>query len=78
MYSLDEDRSITPLEATGTCTIAIDSGQVFVESSNCPLQICVQTGKISRAGEWIACLPHQVFIEISGQPSESEIDSHSY
>ena len=34
--------------------------------SDCKNQICVNTGKISRAGEIIVCLPNYVIVEIIG------------
>jgi len=58
--------------ATGppdSCVVAIRSGTVRVLTSDCPRLICIQTGTVSRPGEWIACLPHQVFIRIDGSPA---------
>jgi hypothetical protein len=43
---------------------------VQVISSPCPEKICVKTGRISKPGQWIACLPNRVFISIRGRRSE--------
>ena len=34
------------------------------ESSDCPDQICVRSGKLSRAGESAGCLPAVVVIKV--------------
>ncbi len=49
---------------TGTNIIVIKDGFVFVEEATCKNQICVKTGKISKKGESIVCLPNKVIVEI--------------
>lgn len=51
--------------------IVIDEKTVCVVDANCPGHDCVRTGKISKAGEVIACLPHRLIISIEGS---SDID----
>ncbi|MEG0680143.1 MAG: NusG domain II-containing protein [Eubacterium sp.] len=48
-----------------TNLIVIENGKVFVKSSNCQNQICVNSRPISAVGETIACLPHQLILEIT-------------
>lgn len=48
----------------GTNRITIKDGEVFVSSASCKNQICVNTGKISKKGESIVCLPNKVIVEI--------------
>jgi hypothetical protein len=55
----------------------IRDGSAWVVSSQCPNQICVRQGKISRPGQWIACLPNDIFIRISGQ-TDAPVDMVSY
>ncbi len=43
-----------------------------------PLQICVQKGRISQAGEWLACLPNEVFIRIEGSTSADGVDGQAF
>lgn len=50
--------------AGGRMVIEIKNGAVRVKESNCPGQICVDTGFISRSGQIITCVPHQVIIDI--------------
>lgn len=47
------------------CTVKIENGFAFMESSNCGNQICVNTGKISKTGEQVICLPNKVIIEVA-------------
>lgn len=45
-------------------TVKIKNGEVFMQSADCKNQICVKTGKISKSGETIICLPNKVIVEI--------------
>lgn len=45
-------------------TVKIENGEVFMKSADCKNQICVKTGKISKSGETIICLPNKVIVEI--------------
>lgn len=49
---------------TGTNTITVKSGEVYVSDATCKNQICVNSGKISKKGESIVCLPNKVVVEI--------------
>jgi len=49
---------------TGTNTVVIKDGEVFVEKATCKNQVCVKSGKISKKGESIICLPNKVVVEI--------------
>jgi hypothetical protein len=51
-----------------------DSG-VYIREANCPDQICVNWGNISKPGQTIVCLPHKVVISITGdQEGELPLD----
>ncbi len=49
---------------TGTNTVIIKDGVVYIENATCKNQVCVNTGKISKKGESIVCLPNKVIVEI--------------
>ena len=49
---------------TGTNTVTIKDGVVFMDNASCKNQICVNSGKISKKGETIVCLPNKVIVEI--------------
>ncbi|MBE0450230.1 MAG: NusG domain II-containing protein [Clostridia bacterium] len=61
-------------DADETNTIIIKDGIVTVEEANCRDQICVKTQSISKNGEIIVCLPHQLTVEIYAKSGEFELD----
>ena len=66
-YPLTEDRELT-LEAKGyTLKVRIKDGCAYVESADCPDRICVNTGKINRTGQLIACVPAGVTLRVLGE-----------
>jgi hypothetical protein len=77
IYPLREDRQVTVPGPLGEELIDIKDGKAFVESSPCPNKICIQQGKISKPGQWIACLPNKVFIRITGTSGDG-VDAISY
>ena len=44
--------------------IVCDGEGVFFEDSDCPDLVCVNTGRLTREGEWAACLPNEVFLKV--------------
>lgn len=50
----------------GSNRVVIQNGSVAMTEADCPDKLCVKTGKISKTGESIVCLPHRVVIEIRG------------
>ncbi len=51
----------------GCMRINIKSGEVYVSEADCPDKVCEKSGKISRAGESVACVPNKILIEIDGK-----------
>ena len=70
-----------PLEEDGervitgkyTNVITVKDGSVFVTRSDCPGEDCVKSGKISRVGRSLVCLPNGVEIRVAGTP-EGDVD----
>lgn len=60
----NENININKNVDTGTNTVIIKDGTVYVSDATCKNQICVNTGKISKKGESIVCLPNKVIVEI--------------
>lgn len=63
--SLDQTVEI-PSDDHGYNTLVIEQGSIYVSDANCGDHTCIRTGRISRTGEQIVCLPHGLVIEISG------------
>ena len=64
--SLFESRTLIVDGCIGETCIQIDKGQIWVEKAPCPYQICKRSGKISRPGEIIVCIPNRLLIRIRG------------
>lgn len=72
-YPLDRDATYTIDGVNGgTNLLIIENGSARIEEASCPDGICVHTGRVSRNGQSIVCLPNQVVVEIV---SETENDS---
>ncbi|MHB8764103.1 MAG: NusG domain II-containing protein, partial [Deferrisomatales bacterium] len=50
----------------GITVIRVDAEGARVESSPCGLQLCVRTGRVSRPGQAVACLPNRVAVLVRG------------
>jgi len=57
--------------------IEIGDGKVRVIEADCPDQLDVKQGYISKVGEIIVCLPNRLVVEIKGVGVETEIDGIS-
>ena len=64
IYSLSEEREIS-LNG-GTNILKIEGGKAFIVSADCPDRTCVNTGKISKVGQSIICLPNKVTVTVIG------------
>ena len=49
-----------------TLTVTASEDGLRVSEADCPTQDCVHTGRISRAGQSIVCLPAQVAVQLVG------------
>ena len=76
LFALEEERLFST-GPDGSCLISIGNSSARVIESNCPKKICMLQGSIERAGQWLACVPHQVFIAINGR-TDGYIDDLSY
>ena len=72
LYPLDED-AVIPLSAEGyTLTLVISGGEAYISESDCPDRICVHTGRISKSGQAIVCVPARTTVKITG--GDADID----
>ena len=63
-YDLSRDHNVVIRRDGYINEFIIKDGQVQMTKSDCKNQICVHQGRISRAGQTIACLPNRVLIRI--------------
>ena len=72
-----------PLDSSGEYVFPQVGGMVFtagdgtvsVTESNCGDKTCMRTGKISKRGEAIICVPNKIIVEIKGSNKESDVDA---
>ncbi len=57
----------------GFNTVHISDGAVWVGDADCPDGLCVRQGKISRRGQSVICLPHQLVITVENG-RENDVD----
>jgi len=63
-----------PIEALGFhYVIAYENGRIRFQEADCPDQVCVRTGWVSRTGQVAACVPGHLILKITG-PSTSGPD----
>ncbi|MEW6041938.1 MAG: NusG domain II-containing protein, partial [Elusimicrobiota bacterium] len=58
--------------------ILIRNGGIEITSSDCPQKICAHTGRITRPGQTIICVPKKMIIEITGAGKKAKYDAISY
>ncbi len=51
-------------------TVEIKAGKARVKDADCPNQICVKTGWLSRPGQISFCAPNRLMISIKGQSDQ--------
>lgn len=54
-------------------TIEVNGGKVRFHQAECPDQVCVETGWISKPGQIAVCLPAGVIIKIEGENDEFDL-----
>lgn len=64
-YPLDQNATYTISGVNGgTNVLVIEDGTARIEEASCPDGLCINTGRVSRDGQSIVCLPNQVVVEI--------------
>ena len=58
----------------GTNILVVENGEAWVSEADCPDKVCMGMGRISRNGEFIACLPNRLLVVIEGAAEQSPVD----
>lgn len=66
IYDLEQDTFATFTGPVGESTIEIRDGKIHMHDSDCRNKVCIAAGWISSPGDWIICLPNNVFVLIEG------------
>ncbi|MFA5468683.1 MAG: NusG domain II-containing protein [Sphaerochaetaceae bacterium] len=78
VYDLAADTTATFKGPVGETTIEIKEGRVRVVDSDCKNKVCIAAGWISSPGQWIICLPNNVFVRLEGSLKGGTIDDLSF
>lgn len=70
IYDLSKDGVYEIEGIIGDSIIEIKDGEAFFVDSPCPNKTCVQSHAVKNGGDWIACLPNQVFLHIEAKDEE--------
>ncbi len=73
VLELNQSQTIEVTGPIGRTSVEIKHGNARVNYSDCPEKICVNTGKIHRAGDLIVCVPNKVVVAIEN-PKKSNFD----
>ena len=52
-------------------TVEYEAGRIRISQADCPDQVCVQTGWVSRLGQVSACVPGHLILSVDGSPAGS-------
>lgn len=77
MYPIATKTTVAVPGPLGITHVVLDGGGVYIHDSPCKEKICVNMGRISAVGSWVACLPNRVFVRIEGT-AKKEVDSVAY
>ncbi len=69
-----EEKTLT-IDGDYPLEVHYSEGAVWIENATCPDKVCEHSGKISKQGQSIICIPAGVSVEIDG---EDEFDGRTY
>lgn len=55
--------------------IIVKDGYIYINDADCPDKTCVHSGKISKSGQTICCLPNKLIIRIVSDSSKVDVIS---
>ncbi len=77
VYSLSKDGIYNFKGLLGESSVQIENGKAKFIDSPCENKNCIQSGEINANGQWAACLPNGIFINIEGKSKENSFDAIS-
>ncbi len=74
LSSSEGEKTFTIETDHGNNIISIKNGNISITEADCHDSLCVKQGEISKVGQSIICLPHELIIEIKGDEDDSSSD----
>lgn len=72
-----QEESFSLPEAPEVVFRIYDDGSIAFIQSDCPDKVCINSGKLSRGGQFASCLPNEIYIKIvsgtGGNPNDPDI-----
>ena len=68
---LSEVREAYEIPLENGITVTVEPGAIFFSESDCANQLCVRTGRLTKAGQSAACLPHKTLIRVTGRDKKA-------
>lgn len=72
LNTITEEKQI-PVDGTYHLIVTLTKDGASIAESDCPGQDCVHTGRITRAGQSIVCLPEQVIVTLEGKAPPADV-----
>jgi hypothetical protein len=78
VYPLSPDRELRVAGPLGDTVVEIRGKSVSIADSPCRNKTCIAAGSIGKPGQWLACLPNEVFVSIEGRRADGGVDASVY
>ena len=72
LSSLTEEKTVS-IDGAYHLTVTLDRTGAAVTDSDCPGQDCLHTGRITRSGQSVVCLPEQVIVTLEGKAPSPDV-----
>jgi hypothetical protein len=79
IFPLDAEETVSVKGLLGNTVVRIHGNEAWVDFSPCNNQTCVAMGHVRLRGDWVACLPNNVFFMIEGSDDiEKDTDAATW
>ncbi len=68
LYEIKESRQLT----VGNCTLLLENDGVTFLASDCEDRLCINRGKLKKAGDTMACVPERVSVVLKAEKNEAD------
>jgi hypothetical protein len=78
VFPIDAEETVNVRGPLGDTVVRVHGGEAWVLSSPCDNQVCVAGGHINADGQWVACLPNEVFLMVEGSGNSQDFDAGTW
>lgn len=75
LTELDQEETVLIAAQDYELQLVLSPDGAEIIASDCPTQDCVHTGKITRVGQSIVCLPARVSVQLVGEQDANGVDA---